>query len=364
MKILIIGYSTRYLVCAGKRAGYTVYSLDHFGDVDLIRCADKYACFDEIADNDELLSVLDRMDWDFDAIILGTGFEYADLGREGYRVLNNPPDIARSIGNKKSFAGKMAALGFPHPEIYDIDDDFLYPVMVKPIYGVGGIENRLAYSREEIVECGDDLLIQEYIEGIPASVSVIATHADAVAVAVNEQLIGAPWLSAHRFAYSGNVTPFRSEYDCEMREIAVSLIRRLGLIGSNGVDFLITDEGPVVIEVNARFQGTLDTVECVSGVSVFDAHVKAFSGELPEIDPDNEGGTGFAGKAIVFADHDLVIDEAISKRLAREPIRDIPEVGCTIPAGDPVTTVFCTGRTREQVLVGLRAAAGRIRRLV
>jgi predicted ATP-grasp superfamily ATP-dependent carboligase len=149
-----------------------------------------------------------------------------------------------------------------------------------------------------------------------------------------------------------------------MREIAVQVVKRSGLVGSNGVDFLITDKGPVVIEVNARFQGTLDTVEHVSGVSVFDAHVKVFSGELPEIDPDNESGTGFAGKAIVFTDHDLAIDEAISERLAREPIRDIPAAGCKIPAGDPVTTVFCTGRTREQVLDGLKAAAGRIGRSV
>ena len=236
--------------------------------------------------------------------------------------------------------------------------------MVKPIYGVGGIENRLAYRREEISGCGGDLLIQEYIEGVPASVSVIATHEDAVAIAVNEQLIGTPWLSTHRFAYSGNVTPFGSEYDCEMREIAVQVVKRLGLVGSNGVDFLITDKGPVVIEVNARFQGTLDTVEHVSKISVFDAHVKAFSGELPEIDLVNESGTVFAGKAIVFTDHDLVIDEAISKRLAREPIRDVPEIGCTIPAGDPITTVFCTGHAREQVLEGLKAAAGRIRRSV
>jgi predicted ATP-grasp superfamily ATP-dependent carboligase len=281
-------------------------------------------------DDDELLSILDQLNWDFDAIILGAGFEYADLEREGYRVLNNPPDIARSTGNKKSFAEKMSTLGFPHPEIYDIDDDFGYPVMVKPIYGVGGIENRLAYRRE----------------------------------AVNEQLIGTLWLSTHRFAYSGNVTPFQSEYDCEMQKIAVQVVKRLGLVGSNGVDFLITDKGPVVIEVNARFQGTLDTVEHVSGISVFDAHVKAFSGELPEIGPANESGTGFAGKAIVFADRDLVIDEAVSKQLAREPIRDIPQIGCKIPAGDPVTTVFCTGRTREQVLDGLKAAAWRIRRSV
>jgi len=34
--MLIIGYSTRYIVFAGKRAGYAVYSLDHFGDAGLL----------------------------------------------------------------------------------------------------------------------------------------------------------------------------------------------------------------------------------------------------------------------------------------------------------------------------------------
>lgn len=359
MKILIIGYSTRYLVCAARRAGYTVYSLDHFGDVDLLRCADKYAGFDEITSDDELLSILDRLNWDFDAIILGTGFEYANPG--GYRVLNNLPAIMRSTGNKRSFAGKIKSLGFKHPEIYDIKDDLRYPVMIKPIYGVGGLKNRLAYSKREIMESGDDILIQEYLEGIPASVSVISTRKDAVAVALNEQLIGTPWLTTHRFAYCGNITPFQSEYNEEMCEIAVQLILKLELIGSNGVDFLITEEGPVVIEVNPRFQGTLDTVEYVSGSSVFDAHVKAFEGELPEIDAFS--GDGFAGKAIVFADHDRIIDEEISKKLARENIMDIPQVGWGIPAGAPITTLFCKGSRREQVLQELREAADRIKRL-
>ncbi len=378
MKILIIGYSTRYLVCAAKHAGYTVYSLDHFGDSDLLGCADRYARFDEIMSDDELLDCLDRLNWDFDAIVLGTGFEYADL--KGYRVLNNPPDIMRSIGNKRSFAENMRTLGVPHPKIYDIGDDIEYPVMVKPIYGVGGVENRLAYSRAEIgdheTESGTYLLIQEYLAGVPASVSVISTRDHAVAIAVNEQLIGTPWLTTHRFAYCGNITPLQSDYNCEMCEIATRLILKLGLIGSNGVDFLVTRDGPVVIEVNARFQGTLDTVEAVSGLSVFGAHVRAFRGELPEIDLEllskTEYRSGFAGKAIVFADSDITIDETIVRGLAKEEARkteglrimDIPQPGCKISAGDPMTTLLCTGSNRDAVLLGLNAACGRIRGLM
>ncbi|MEA1864316.1 MAG: ATP-grasp domain-containing protein [Euryarchaeota archaeon] len=378
MKILIIGYSTRYLVCAAKHAGYTVYSLDHFGDSDLLGCADRYARFDEIMSDEDLLDCLDHLNWDFDAIVLGTGFEYANL--KGYRVLNNPPDIMRSVGNKRSFAEKMRALGVPHPKIYNINDDIEYPVMVKPIYGVGGVENRLACSSAEIgdheTESGKYLLIQECLAGVPASVSVISTRDHAVAIAVNEQLIGTPWLTTHRFAYCGNITPLQSNDNCEMCETATRLILNLGLIGSNGVDFLITKDGPVVIEVNARFQGTIDTVEAVSGISVFGAHVKAFGGELPEIDSEWLAETayrsGFAGKAIVFADSDITIDEAIVRGLAKEEergneelkIMDIPQPGCRISAGDPMTTLFYTGRSRDAVLFGLNAACGRIRGLM
>jgi len=358
LRILIIGYSTRYIVCAGKRAGYTVYSLDHFGDADLLRCADRYARFDEITGNEDLLDHLDRLNWDFDAIILGTGFECADP--KGYHVLNNRAEVMKSISNKKLFGGMMGSLGFPHPKIYDISDDFECPVMVKPVYGAGGIENRLAHNRAEVGACGADMLIQEYIEGASASVSVISTREGAVAVAVNEQLIGTPWLTRDRFAYCGNVTPFQSKYNEEMREIAVRLVLKLGLIGSNGVDFLITEDGPVVIEVNARFQGTLDTVEYTSGISVFDAHVRAFGGDLVEVPPPDATKDRFAGKAILFADGGVTIDETIAEKLAQERIMDIPQIGGRIPAGDPITTVFCEGDSREQVVRELRAAAGRI----
>ncbi len=359
MRILIIGYSTRSIVCAGKRAGYTVYSLDHFGDADLLLCADRYARFEEITGNKDLLDHLDRLNWDFDAIILGTGFECADP--KGYHVLNNRAGVMRSISNKKLFGGMMKSLGFPHPKIYDISDDFEYPVMVKPVYGSGGIENRLAHNRAEVEACGADMLIQEYLEGASASVSVISTRGGAVAVAVNEQLIGTPWLTRDRFAYCGNVTPFQSKYNKEMREIAVRLVLKLGLIGSNGVDFLITENGPVVIEVNARFQGTLDTVECTSGISVFDAHVRAFGGELVELPPPDSAKDRFAGKAILFTDREFTINNAIAEKLAQERIMDIPQIGWRIPAGDPVTTLFCKGGSREQVVRELRAAAGRIR---
>ena len=52
----------------------------------------------------------------------------------------------------------------------------------------------------------EELIIQDFLEGIPSSVSLLSTKSQALAVAVNEQLIGIPWLSRLPFAYCGNVT--------------------------------------------------------------------------------------------------------------------------------------------------------------
>ena len=40
-KVLVIANNVRSVVSSAKKAGYSVYALDRFGDVDMRRCADK-----------------------------------------------------------------------------------------------------------------------------------------------------------------------------------------------------------------------------------------------------------------------------------------------------------------------------------
>jgi predicted ATP-grasp superfamily ATP-dependent carboligase len=100
----------------------------------------------------------------------------------------------------------------------------------------------------------EGLLIQEYVEGDAASASVISTASDARTVAVNEQLLGVRDLGQlEPFGYCGNITPLEaSEAVVERcREVAEEVVEHFRLVGSNGVDLVITGEGvPEVIEVN------------------------------------------------------------------------------------------------------------------
>ena len=152
---------------------------------------------------------------------------------------------------------------------------------------------------------------------------MLSTKTEALSVAVNEQLIGIPWLSRLPFAYCGNITPFRTGQAEEMEALAEELVLEFKLLGSNGVDFLVTETGPVVLEINPRFQGSLDTVEKAMKINLFEAHVGCFRGELP----DKPEAKCFAARGILYSDRELFIDRKLMDVILREKSADIPSQG-------------------------------------
>jgi predicted ATP-grasp superfamily ATP-dependent carboligase len=133
----------------------------------------------------------------------------------------------------------------------------------------------------------------------------------------------------------------------EMAEMAEEIVKELGLVGSNGVDFLLTEKGPVVVEVNPRFQGSLDAIELSTGINVFQAHVDAFEGMLPE----GATPTKSAGRAILFADENIEISEPLARWIAvRDWVVDVPRPGSSLKRGDPVASVLATGKSRAGVM--------------
>jgi hypothetical protein len=196
----------------------------------------------------------------------------------------------------------------------------------------------------------EDLIAQELIVGRPASVSVIGNGREARAIAVNEQLIGLSWAGAKGFRYSGNITPLAPP-QCAVAQMAEEIIAKLGLVGSNGVDFLLTEKGPVVVEVNSRFQGSLDTVELSGGDNVFQAHLQSFSGKLPK-EPAKYHRT--AGRIIIYAPRDLILEAD----LVRDWTADVPGKGSRIAADDPILSIMALGSSRDEVMSLLKTRAG------
>ncbi|RJS73290.1 ATP-grasp domain-containing protein [Methanophagales archaeon] len=377
-KILAIGYSARHIVCSGSRAGYEMSAADSFGDVDTRRCATRYFLLNPLqlhADVKHLKSEIEEAD----GIIIGSGFESADFGfltvKDRKKIVGNTPKKTREVSNKAWLSSRLDDLGIPHPlsytgrEIAEGEEkekaklkDFHYPVVAKPVYGGGGTANFFCIDEKELIHWAKlfpDFLFQEYINGTHASVSLISTEHEAISVSVNEQLIGLDSVYAPGpFAYCGNISPFITKSSERMCEIAEFLTTELGLVGSNGIDFVVTDDVPFVIEVNPRFQGSLDTVELSTGLNLnlVDASMKAVRGDLLV---ERVEAKRYAAKTIVFARQEGVVMGNLDRDV--QGIVDIPEKGRIVKQGEPIATGIGIGDSREEAVAEAMSNAERIK---
>jgi hypothetical protein len=379
--ILVIGFNTRNVVCSASRAGYTVCSIDAFCDFDLQECAHA-STFLECKTVQELHQLeasrintqMAEFGLEFDALVPGSGLEMLDHDDFPCPVLASSPDAMQKASDKLYLSKRLEALGIPHPRCYSPEelDAIEYPVMVKPISGGGGIFNRVARNRQELLAILEELnglnpelteqtvIIQEFLEGVPSSVSLLSTKNEALSVAVNEQLIGISWLSRLPFAYCGNVTPFRTDQAEEMEALAEELVLEFKLLGSNGVDFLVTERGPIVLEINPRFQGSLDTVEKAMKINLFEAHAGCFRGELPEKPKSN----CFAARGVIYSERELFIDRKLMDLILREKSADIPSKGSIIELDEPLTSLFACAPTREEAVLSLKRGVNRVKAFI
>ena len=203
--ILVLGYNTRYIACSARRAGYKVYSVSHYDDIDLVNCVESLATFDDMPENAEPW----LKKYDVDHIVLGSGFEDADI--KPSLVLGNDPRIVKNVANKVWLAEKLEKMGISHPRTLE-RNEIRFPCVGKPVRGGGGIKN-LFIENESMMPEEEGYFFQEYLEGMPLSVSVLSTGSEAMPIAVNEILVGKKWLGQNRpFGYCGNVTPYATKF--------------------------------------------------------------------------------------------------------------------------------------------------------
>ncbi|MGZ4919528.1 MAG: ATP-grasp domain-containing protein [Halobacteriota archaeon] len=348
-RILVIGINTRHIVCSAKRAGYYVEAVTHYEDVDLVKCCDEVrSIHDDFTGltagkgHEDVKRFARGLDYDY--AILVSGFETLDIPR----VAGNPPALASFVSNKDKLREKLESLGYPVPQQFEVEDRIPFPVVVKPNRGTGGFKNVLVKDSEHLKrtidsyqENGvDEFVIEEYVQGTDASTSVLSTGKHVTTIAVNEQLIGLKDLGAlHRFSFCSSLTPLLTSYAGELTKLSKSVAEDLGLVGSNGIDFILGRNGPVIIEVNPRLQGTLDTIEASLDINLVDAHIRCCEGELVP----HPVYKRFACRMVSLAKHDIVVT-----RVCTHPnYMDIPRNGTHIRRANPILSTLGCGKSRD-----------------
>jgi predicted ATP-grasp superfamily ATP-dependent carboligase len=339
-KVLVAGFATRHVVQSAFGAGCEVYAVDHFCDQDLSFYARESTPFAEL---EELPAAIDDMCSRHppDIMVVTSGAE----ALSSRTFCGTPPERVRRFLDKLETHRFFEEIGIPAPALRP---EGTYPAMLKPRAGSGGWRNRLVNSNEEreawISQFGDiPVTIEEIVEGVPCSVCCLASAGGSVAVAVNRQILRGS--GGSEFGFCGSVTPYWNGKEKELAAYAERIVDASGCLGSIGVDF-VSGAQIAAIEVNPRFQATLDTIEMATGINLFSAHVAACQGSLPERMPSCRQ---VAIREILFADRDLTI-RADLKRL-HPVIADIPWPGSFFEEGQAVVSVYGWGVDEEDAWI-------------
>lgn len=363
LRILAVGADPRQIACSAKRAGFYVASVSGHDYSDLIKCSDVALVAPLRGATISVRGLYIRTEFPggiadvaykglkalvncltYDHAILAAGAETLDIPR----TAGNSPSLAKFVNDKDRLKDKLQSLGYPVPERFGLEDNLPFPVILKPKEGASGDwvvlvrdKQHLQRSIEQYHENGlDDFLLEEHVRGISPSASVLSTGKQALTVAISEQLLGLRNLGPMpRFRFCGSVTPLKTKYAKEIEAIANSVTIDLGLVGTNGIDFVVGPNGPVLIEINPRFQTSLDTIEGALGINTVDAHIRSCQGEL--VAPPRP--SRFACRFFYFADHDF----QVMKTCDCADYLGIPRKGTFIKRAEKVISAIGYGKSRD-----------------
>jgi len=407
--VLVAGFNTRPLAYSLYKAGYEVYAVDFFGDLDLYPCVKdcliltkKLNANYEIIKNNyseylpNLILELLAKHPEINYLIIGSGLDDAfeerehilnEINRKNYEIinLNNSLEAIKKSRNIDYIFNFLKNLGYKVPSSTSYDgvkskiNKLSYPFVFKKVSGSGGInvykiKNRKNFSFIlNVIRSQDfnptDWLIQEYIEGLPISCTTISNGLESRVISINRQIVGEKFLNAPKeFMYCGNIVPaniFKEDKNT-IADISLKLSNELKLRGINGFDFVLKDHYPYLMEINPRIPGSIRVSEEAMNLNLLDLHIKSFNLEgweyvketLKESKMEN-----FATKMIFFA------PKEINKRLLNEIndlkyIHDKSEPIKNISKKEPLCTILFKAKTFSGSYFGSLKLADEIKKII
>lgn len=157
--------------------------------------------------------------------------------------------------------------------------DLKYPLMVKPIsegssFGMNKVNNseELVSAVEFARKYNSNILIEEYLTGVSATVGVLEKDGNAFATDILELRPKNEWYD-YEAKYTKGMTEFilpaelSDNMTAKVKEIAVKAFEACGCSGVSRVDFLIVNDIPYVLEINTN-PGMTDTSDLPAQAAV------------------------------------------------------------------------------------------------
>ena len=360
-KLLLIGIDTRSMINSALQLNFELFSTSYFSTSDTPTIKNQKIILNEqsgescgvFEDQFNEMNILefskDYID-EVDYIIPISGVSPNDFPKKYQKKILGTTDVS-DIEDKFKFFKKIKN-EFLTPMTFrlsDIDEAIEinknYPnnqFILKPVKGSGGYNITLLDNASDLQFNRGEFMMQEYVTGINVSSSLLSTGNAAKTIINSRLLTMNDFGKKDNFIYVGNILPLTDKSIMSdikgidnivknMNETSENLAVKFNLLGSNGVDYILNENGLYVIEINPRLQGTFECVEKTLGINMLDAHIKSCQGEIIDV-PEPKC---YSYKKIVYSPTRMKYE-----KIDLDNIYDLPHIGSITEKSEPLLTII------------------------
>jgi predicted ATP-grasp superfamily ATP-dependent carboligase len=223
------------------------------------------------------------------------------IEQNGVPLLNSRSNAIKSVSDKANLYETLKANKLKTPKTIRVNvaqyvkeaimNKFEFPVVFKPVDGVGCSGISIVHEASQVEGAiqkidaelaSESFMVQEYIEGEAVSVSLLCTGSKTLPISLNKQNVT---LSTPNEAscYVGGAVPFEHKMKQKAFKTAEKVVACFsGLKGYVGVDLILTEKGPVIVDVNPRLTTSFIGLSRVAGFNFGDVIANAaLKNEIP-----------------------------------------------------------------------------------
>jgi predicted ATP-grasp superfamily ATP-dependent carboligase len=367
-KLAIVGASARAAAFSAIRAGYEVVAADLFADADLQRVANVARIENYPVGLADWLAATECDAW----LYTGALENYPDLVDRMAALkplLGNGGEALRRVRDPLALRAVLADGGVQFPETRASADGLPRDGswLCKTYRGASG-SGVWRLDGEAALDCAirERAVFQRFVPGRSAAALFVVSPEGAIPVGVTRLLVGG---AGRDWQYVGSIGPepelLSLAHDVAWMKWFVAigdvLANQIGLRGIVGVDLVLGDGVPWVLEINPRYTASVEVLERAGARAVLAAHVAACSADhdkdaiAKSVEFSRMGWGRTFAKTILFAPREALVTPAFFEWAISQSSRDfdccrladIPSAGEVIPAGRPVLTAFAAGDSSD-----------------
>ena len=279
---LVLAQSGRFLAKNLQYTGRPIWVADCFGDSDTLSSCEKWLALPSLEDSGAIETLLAQLPSDKHFhLICGNGVEnfYPALNNlpSNIHLIGNSIDTIRQIKTAKLFFQQLKQLKILHPETRFDRPETNGSWLTKSMQGMGGVHIRYLHDSADVTDC----YFQRYHSGISGSALILANGISAQLLSLNRHFYSATDTIPFRLTAIDNSLTLSNQQTGSVNSAIANLTVTYGLVGLNSIDFIIDQDGNLLItEINPRPSASVELL--LDSAQALQLHLQACKGQPPK----------------------------------------------------------------------------------